>query len=767
MIHRPPARPSRFFSGVLAVVVSFAVPTACSTNPDTAKQKYFARAEQYSLEKKYDEAIVEYRSALQQDPSFAEARFKLAEAYVAKNDYRNAYPEYIRAADLKPDDLRIQARAGNMLLLGRRFEEARTRARTILQRDPSNLEALILLGNAVAGLGDLGSAVQIAERAVAASPARPGTRVNLGALELARGNQREAEDAFTTAVRLAPKSLSAQLALANFYQHIGNLESAQAAFTRALALDPSDVRANRALAAFLIAVGKPQDAERYLRTIAERTNDSASWSDLADYYTQQHRDADALGILEKLSTDPKHQASARRRIAVIFHGAGKRAEAHAILSEMLDANPADSQALTVRAQLLFAEGRYEEALDSAKSATQADPRFAAAHLIFGRALVARGDLSHGRRALAESVTLDPAGVEARLALASLNLAAGEVDAAIEHAQAAIEVHPGSLEARLLLGRALLIRPEDRAAARTNADAIIRDFPRSAAGPNALGSYYLVAGDKASAEREFVRALQLNPAFVEPLAELVSLDVAAGRTDIARQRIQSHLALRPDDPGVLLLHAKLALTGRQYADAERTLRKVAALQNPPAEAYTLLGRLFIAQGKLEQATKEFSELVRNDPRSVAGHVMLGLLLHTQRDVRGAIEHYERAFALDPRRAAPAANNLAWLYAENGENLDRALELAQAARSYLASDSAPLDTLGWVYLKKGVTSQAETFIRQAIDLDPSNPLYHYHLGVIYAQKGEDANARKSLQQALTLQPGKQIAQDAQRILSTLVY
>ena len=116
------ARPSCSFSGVLAVVVSFAVLTACSTDPDTAKQKYFARAEQYLLEKKYDEAIVEYRSALQQDPSFAEARFKLAETYVAKNDYRSAYPEYIRAADLKPDDLNIQARAGNMLLLGRRFE---------------------------------------------------------------------------------------------------------------------------------------------------------------------------------------------------------------------------------------------------------------------------------------------------------------------------------------------------------------------------------------------------------------------------------------------------------------------------------------------------------------------------------------------------------------------------------------------------------------------------------------------------------------------
>jgi Tfp pilus assembly protein PilF len=178
-------------------------------------------------------------------------------------------------------------------------------------------------------------------------------------------------------------------------------------------------------------------------------------------------------------------------------------------------------------------------------------------------------------------------------------------------------------------------------------------------------------------------------------------------------------------------------------------------------------LFIAEGRLREATDEFAELVKKDPQSVSAHVMLGLLRHAQRDVAGAVEHYEKAVAIDPRRAASAANNLAWLYAESGENLDRALELAQNARAHLGSDAEPLDTLGWVYMKKGMLSQAETFIRQAVDAAPKNPLFHYHLGVVYAQNGDDANARKALQQALALQPGREIAQDAKRILTTLVY
>ena len=766
MNKRAPARPGRFFSAVLAVAVLYASLTACSLSPGAATQQHFTRAEQYFRDGKYDEAIVEYRGALQQDPKFAEARFKLAEAYVAKTDYRNAYPEYVRAADLKPDDIAMQMRTGNMLLLARKFEEARTRARTVLQKEPSNLEALILLGNAVAGLGDLPSAVEIAERAVAANPEREGTRVNLGALQLARGNEKEAEDAFTTAVRLNPKSTTAHLALGNFYQHVGRQEAAEEALQRALVLAPEDIRTNRALAAFYISAGKPQNAERYLRAIAEQTNDPASWSDLADYYTQQRRDGDAIRILETISSNPKYYAGARRRIAVIAYAAGRRSEAHAILSELVKRNSADGETFTTQARFLLSDGRYDDALSAAKAAAQADTRSASARVVLGRVLVMRGDRAQARRVLSDAITLDPYALDARMALAGLHLSEDEVDSAIEHVRAAVDAHPGSLEARLFLGRALLRRPEDRARARANAESIIRDFPRSAAGYYALGGYYLSAGDKPAAQRQFEQGLSVDPGFVDALAELVALDVAAGRSEAARQRLAGYNAQRPGEPRVLLLQAKLSMTARQFADAESTLRKAAALPNPPAEAYTLLGQLFIAQGRLADATKEFLGLVEKDPRSVRAHVMLGLLLHAQRDARGAIEHYERAVELDPQTAASAANNLAWLYAEQGGNLDRALELAQVARTHLPSDAEPLDTLGWVYMKKGIMSQAEAFTRQAVDLDPKNALYHYHLGVIYAQKGEDASAREALQRTLTLQPGKEIAQDAERILSTLV-
>src|SRR5262245_23058507 len=100
---------------------------ACS-NPEEQKQAYFANANRFVADKKYQEAIVEYRNALRIDDKFGEARLKLADAYVAAGNAANAYKEYNRAADLMPDNKEAQIKAAQFLLLGGQFEDAKTRA---------------------------------------------------------------------------------------------------------------------------------------------------------------------------------------------------------------------------------------------------------------------------------------------------------------------------------------------------------------------------------------------------------------------------------------------------------------------------------------------------------------------------------------------------------------------------------------------------------------------------------------------------------------
>src|SRR5688572_23257044 len=116
----------------VAILLLAGLAAACgATDP---KQR-IAEGDRYMAEKKYSEAIIEYRGAVRADSNSGEVRAKLAEAYIAAGDGRNALREMVRAADQMPANDDVQLRAGALLLLARQFAEARQRAVKVLERE--------------------------------------------------------------------------------------------------------------------------------------------------------------------------------------------------------------------------------------------------------------------------------------------------------------------------------------------------------------------------------------------------------------------------------------------------------------------------------------------------------------------------------------------------------------------------------------------------------------------------------------------------------
>ena len=78
-----------------------------------------AKATDYLAQHKPLEAIIEYRIAAQLGPSSGETRKKLGGAYLLVKDTTHALPEFVRAADLLPRDLRGPADRGQAPTTGR------------------------------------------------------------------------------------------------------------------------------------------------------------------------------------------------------------------------------------------------------------------------------------------------------------------------------------------------------------------------------------------------------------------------------------------------------------------------------------------------------------------------------------------------------------------------------------------------------------------------------------------------------------------------
>src|SRR4051812_48677212 len=237
--------------GALAVAALLAA-AACSKNPEAAKQEYLKSGDRFMEQKKYREAIVQYRNAIQQDPRFGDARLKLAKAYTQTGELQGAFREYVRAADLLPTNLAAQVNAATFLLAAQQFDDARARAEKALAIDKKNVTAQIILGNSLAGLKDLDNALKEIEQAVRLDPKSAFAYTSLASVQAARGSSKDAEDAFQKAVQTNPTRPDVHLALANFLWAAGRQPEAEGALKKALELEPKNPMANRALAAFYL-----------------------------------------------------------------------------------------------------------------------------------------------------------------------------------------------------------------------------------------------------------------------------------------------------------------------------------------------------------------------------------------------------------------------------------------------------------------------------------------------------------------------------------
>ena len=222
-----------------------------------------------------------------------ELRLKLADLTRTSGTCHSPSVSYIRAADLMLDRPDIQVKAGNLLLLGGRFDDAKVRAEKSLAVAPQDVPSQILLANALAGLKDLDAAVAEIEEAIRLDPDRSASYASLGVFEHNRGRNDAAERAFKKATDLDPRSAPAFLALANFYWVSGRTKDVDAALTRAASLEPDNLLVLRAMAGFAISQQKPDDAEKYLKRILEVSKSPEAAIAMADFYISRRDEVSA------------------------------------------------------------------------------------------------------------------------------------------------------------------------------------------------------------------------------------------------------------------------------------------------------------------------------------------------------------------------------------------------------------------------------------------------------------------------------------------
>ena len=114
-------------------------------------------------------------------------------------------------------------------------------------------------------------------------------------------------------------------------------------------------------------------------------------------------------------------------------------------------------------------------------------------------------------------------------------------------------------------------------------------------------------------------------------------------------------------------------------------------------------------------------------------------------------YEQSLRIQPDNVI-ALNNLAFMLADSGSDLDQALTMAQRAKQQRPNDGNVSDTLGWIYIKKNLSDSAIAIFRDLVKAEPERATYRYHLAMALYQKGDKASAKKECEAALRANPPK---------------
>ena len=321
-----------------------------------------------------------------------------------------------------------------------------------------------------------------------------------------------------------------------------------------------------------------------------------------------------------------------------------------------------------------------------------------------------------------------------------------MDTSLAYAEQAMALRPASADARALLARNYLATGDV-----ARATPIIRELqkaaPELAAVQNLAAALHLAGKRPDAARASYEKARRLDPQDLEAVTGLVQLDFRSGRPGDATARVESLLTQGRRDGPALVLAAQTHARARDGKRAEDLLLEAIG-KNPGRLAnYALLGELYSQDQRLDDAVRQFEQMLQRDPRSLTASTMLGIIHERRGDTGAAEKAYQQALSIEGR-AVIAANNLAWLYVSSNRNLDRALDLAQIAHQQIPDDAQIKDTLGWIYVRKNLPATGIPLLEASAQRQPENAEVHYHLGIAYAQTDDADKARPRLTKAIAL-------------------
>lgn len=651
-------------------------------------------------------AAVELRKALELAAPAEQVAPELARAMLASGEQSKLLQQFgdmrLKSADTQAD---LDTTLAAAYAIQGHKEKAYELSNRALQAKPGYSSALILQARLKASDGDNAAATQLLDKVLAQEPGNERAGVLLAELKWHFGRDAAgAVESLRKVLAAQPSSVPARVALIGVLTASDRKDESRTELAELIKVAPKHPDAIFLQSQAAFQDGKLDVARGMAETLLKVAPESVKVLSLAGAIELRARNfAPAITYLSKAVANDPSNVMCRQLLAQTYLRMGRAAKAAETLDPVVDSKSADGVSLALAAEANLQDGNGARADELFKRAAQASPNDPKVRTAVALAQFSKGDTNSAMAAL-EAIAVDDKSPRADMALVSARLRANDATGAMKAIDAMQLKMPDQPLPQLLRGR-LLLATRDVAGART----------------------------------AFEAALAKDQNYFPAISGLASLDLATGRADLSRKRLEDYLLRDATNFHAHMALAELAArTGSPPAEVTKFLQAAVKAGPTQPEPRLALVEQFLRVGDLKSALTSAQEAVAALPSNVDALNSLGVAQLASGNSQQAVSTFSKVTAASPKSAG-ALVRLADAHML-GKDVASARRVLLKASELDPTSVAVNRALAAVALQQGKPDEARDIARKLQKLRPKQPDG-------FVLEGDLERQRRSWQGALT--------------------
>lgn len=628
--------------------------------------------------------------------------------------------------------------------------------RNVLQKDPQQGEARLLLGKALLRQGDPLAAEKELRRALefGQSPAAVLPSLAQAMLELGQADALVKE--FGERKLDVPGAQAAlRASLGDARLRLGRIDEARQDYEAALGAQPGLAQARLGQAVMALYDGKRDEARAIVeQVIAADARNARAHALRSDLLLAGGDSEGAKAALQRaIEADPRFTV-ARLALVSLLMSESRLDEAGKQIEAGLKTSRGDSRLVLMDASLAMRKGDRAAARNKVQQVLKVAPDHVPSLLLAGQIDLADGQVASAQQQLRRALNRAPGHEGVRRALAASYLRGGQPARAMEALQPLIADSKTLDPALLMLAGETYLANGDLKQATAFFSQATGGGPVKAAAQTRLGQIALASGDPEAGLRQLESAASIEGSGYQADLALIAAHLRRNDFDKAAAAARS---LEKKAPNEALSHHMLGVVAASRKDgkaAREHFGKAVELSAAYLPSLGALAGLDLADKQPQAARKRFEALIERDPKNDVGYLGLAeIQARTGATPQELADTLRRGVGAAPQSVSLRVGLVNLLL--GSRDAKGALTAAQSAISALPDDARVLEALARAQDAAGEYNQSIDTLQKVASLQPDAPQPWQQMAAVHVKNRQFERALDALRRAQRLAPERSSA------------